>query len=264
MSSMIVSWVNNKFSRTYLDDDCICVDGEINVENLPNTREEDVISEAMSYFNIYPSAKCINLSLNGENIKILPSYSPDDVLAIYHIKKDEHLKADAQIQKRIKAYFNKEHDETQMSHSNGNSLVKSPVYFLYTSTRSTNGYSTQIVDYPQDGKHNFNKIVSDIVANIFSNYSRQPYYELEIEDYKVACFYLMDCRRDEWHRNVATYLGVLVDKNDDSFDVEQFKSKIGEPKFSEDYTVFDLIKEKNIPIKFNSKLDINREEESSR
>lgn len=257
-----IRWVNNKFIRTYLNDDCICVNGEINVKNLPNTKEEDAILEAMSYFSVYPSAKdvkCVNLSLNGENIKILPNYTLDDVLTIYNIKKTEHTKAEMLIQKRIKAYFNKESIKDATPQNNQNIDVNPPVYFLYTNTRSTEGYSSSIVDYPMDDKHNYNRIVNDVISNIFNNLGRQPFYEFDIEDLKVICYCFDDCRTDGFARKISTYLGVLIDKNDLNFNVEEFKRKIGKPQFSKNYSIFDLIKEKNIPIKFSSKFDINLE-----
>lgn len=258
MPNMTVSWINNKFIRTYLDDDRICVDGEINVENLPNAKEEDAISEAMSYFN-YPYVKCVNLTLNGENIKILPKFTLNDVLSIYQIKKDEHTKAETLIQKRIKAYFNKEIINETSPQSIQNSAVNPPVYFLYTSTRSADGYFADIVDYPPDSKHNYYKIVNDIISDIFNNYERKPLYKFEIDDFKVICYYFDDCRLGSFARNISTYFGVLVDKNDFNFNVDEFKNKIGKPQFGKNYSIFDLIKEKNIPIKFSSKFDINLE-----
>lgn len=98
---------------------------------------------------------------------------------------------------------------------------KEPLYFLYTRTL-LNDYEYKNVFYDANKTK---KIIDEARGKFLYNNGR-VFLQEEFGTERVIVCEIRDGRRDNYAREIYSYFGVVIDKNDDSFDVDGFKNKL--------------------------------------
>ena len=115
-----------------------------------------------------------------------------------------------------------------------------PNYFLYTST-----YSKDFRDLGLYYSEEYRKSAHATINKLYNSYklnNNKTYLEAEFDNFTVHCFLLKDKRKDVVGRVIYSFFGVIVDKKDSSFDIEELKSKVAETKLGLTKNVFDFAK----------------------